>query len=109
MALRIRFQYPTGSKLGYSIEQLESGYVYDFDLNVFVLKSKTTTANMIKVLSEDTAPYLGRYLDTYYATPRFVFADGDYVVTVHDTAANNMVVAELAATMKDGDDRSPYA
>ena len=30
MALRIQFQYPTGSRLGYSIERLSDGSFYDF-------------------------------------------------------------------------------
>jgi len=31
MALRIRFQYPTGGSLGYSIERLADGLFFDFD------------------------------------------------------------------------------
>ena len=36
MALRIRFQYQTGSVLGYSIERLSDGSLYDFSTSTFV-------------------------------------------------------------------------
>lgn len=105
MALRIRFQYPTANTIGYSIEQLSSGYFYDSSLMVFVPRSKTNAANMIATLSEDVAPFVGRYFTTLYATPNFVFIDGDYVVTIHDMK-DNSVIAELSCTMRNGDDQS---
>lgn len=104
MALRIRFQYPTANKLGYSIEQLISGYVYDFNLTVFVPFAKTTVANMILPLPEMGAPFIGSYDYNMNNTPNFVFQDTDYVVKIHDTANNNLVLANLCATMRDGDD-----
>ncbi len=100
MSLRIRFQYPTGSKLGYSIERLSDGSLYDFSTSTFV----ATPATPISVLPEDIGNFIGRYKLTLTPTPASQFIDGDYVVTVHDQAAANAVVAELAATMHAGDD-----
>jgi hypothetical protein len=101
MALCIRFQYPTGSALGYSIERLADGNYYDFSTSEFV---GTTPATLIRALPESTGNFQGRYSDTFTPTPNDVFPNGDYVVTVHNTAASNMVVAELAATMFGGSD-----
>jgi len=100
MALRIRFQYPTGSQLGYSIERLNDGLFYDFSTSGFV----ATPATPIASLPEDSGLFLGRYKVTLNPTPVSQFTDGDYVITVHDQAASSNVVAELAATMHGGDD-----
>ena len=100
MALRIRFQYPTGSKLGYSLERLSDGTYYDFSTSTFV--ASPTTA--ISSLPEDGGNFLGRYKQTLSPTPASTFIDGDYVVTIHDQSASNNVVAELASTMHAGDD-----
>jgi hypothetical protein len=100
MSLRIRFQYPTGSQLGYSIERLNDGSFYDFSTSTFVAVPTTPIAS----LPEDTGKFVGRYKITLTPTPVAQFADGDYAVTVHDQAASNHVVAQLAATMHAGDD-----
>ena len=50
MPLRIRFQYPTGSSLGYSIERLSDGTFFDFADSTF----KATPATLIASLPEDT-------------------------------------------------------
>ncbi len=100
MALRIRFQYPTGSKLGYSIERLGDGLLYDFSNGMFT--SSPTTA--IAGLPEDAGVFAGRFKLTLSPTPVAQFADGDYVVTIHDQGASNNVVAELGTTMRGGDD-----
>jgi hypothetical protein len=100
MALRIRFQYPTASLLGYSIERLNDGSFYDFSNSTFV----AVPATPIAVLPEDAGIFLGRYKLTLTPTPVAQFTDGDYVVTVHDQAASSSVVAELGATMHAGDD-----
>ena len=102
MSLRIRFQYPTGSKLGYSIERLSDGSLYDFSTGAFA----GSPATPITSLSEDIGNFLGRYKATLTPTPVSQFTDGDYVVTVHDQNASNNVVAELGATMHAGDDAS---
>ena len=104
MALRIRFQYPTGSKLGYSIERLIDGSFYDFSTGTFV----AAPATPINSLPEDAGNFLGRYKATLTPTPVAQFSDGDYVVTVHDQSASNNVVAELAATMHSGDDATVF-
>jgi hypothetical protein len=100
MSLRIRFQYPTGSKLGYSIERLSNGSFYDFSTSTFVASPTTPIAT----LPEDTGIFAGRFKLTLTPTPSTQFTDGDYVVTVHNQAASSAVVAELAATMHAGDD-----
>jgi hypothetical protein len=102
MSLRIRFQYPTGSKLGYSIERLSDGSLYDFSTSTFV----ATPTTLISSLPEDSGSFLGRYKMTLTPTPAAQFTDGDYVVTVHDQANTNNVVAELGATIHAGDDES---
>ncbi len=100
MALRIRFQYPTGSQLGCSIERLSDGSFYDFTTTTFVASPTT----LINSLPEDTGNFAGRFKLTLTPTPTAQFSDGDYVVTIHNMAQSNMVVAELAATMHAGDD-----
>lgn len=100
MALRIRFQYPTGSQLGYSMERLSDGLFYDFSTSGFV----TTPATPISSLPEDSGIFHGRYKITLNLTPVAQFTDGDYVISIHDQAASSNVVAELASTMHAGDD-----
>lgn len=100
MALNVRFQYPTGSSLGVSIERLSDGLLYDFADGTF----KGSPGTLIQAVAEDVAPFLGRYKATLTPTPEAQFSDGDYVVTVHDAANAGQVVAELGATMKGGSD-----
>jgi hypothetical protein len=100
MALRIRFQYPSGSSLGYSIERLADGLYFDFSNSTFSL----SPATLIVPLPEDTVNFLGRYKVTLNPTPGSQFTNGNYVVTVHNLAASNVVVAELATVMQNGDD-----
>ena len=100
MALRIRFQYPTGSGLGYSIERLTDGLLFDFADSTF----KAAPTTLIAALPEDSGNFLGRYKVTLAPTPVAQFTDGHYAVTVHDQKNSNAVVAELAATMRNGDD-----
>lgn len=100
MSLRIRFQYQTGSKLGYSIERLSDGSFYDFSTSTFV----ATPTTLISSLPEDSGSFLGRYKLTMNPTPVAQFTDGDYAITIHDEANSNNVVAELGATMHAGDD-----
>ncbi len=104
MALRIRFQYPTGSQLGYSIERLGDGMLYDPSDGTF----KAAPASPIAGLPEDTGIFAGRYKATLSPTPTVQFTDGDYVVTVHDQGASGAVVAELAATLHGGDDATVF-
>jgi hypothetical protein len=100
MALRIRFQYPTGSKLGYSIERLNDGLLYDSSNSTFV----ATPSTLISPLPEDSGSFIGRYKATLTSTPAAQFTNGDYVVTVHDLANSDAVVAELGATFYAGND-----
>ena len=104
MALRIRFQYPTASRLGYSIERLSDSMLYDFSNSTFV----ASPATPISPLPEDAGIFIGRYRSTLSPTPSSQFSDGDYVVTVHDQASSSAVVAELAATFHSGDDATAF-
>ena len=105
MPLRIRYQYPPGSALGYSIERLSDGTFFDFNDSTF--KANPTT--LITALPEDTGSFAGRYKVTLASTPTAQFADGDFAVSVHNTAAANTVVAELAVVMRSGSDATTFA
>lgn len=102
MPLRIRFQYPTGQKLGYSVERLSDGTLLDFADGTF--KPLAQAAQPIQDLPEDSGIFAGRYRLTLESTPAEQFSDGNYAVTVHDLAAKDTVVAQLAATFAGGDD-----
>ena len=99
MPIRIRYQYPTGSKLGYSIERLSDGTFFDFNSATFL----ATPTTLISVLPEDTGSFLGRYKTTLTSTPSAQFTDGDYAVTIHNTVTNT-VAGELAVVMHAGND-----
>jgi len=100
MALRIRYQYPTGSLLGYSVERLGDGTFFDFNDSTF----KASPTTLVAALPEDTGSFAGRYKITLASTPASQFTDGDYAVTIHNTAALNAVVGELAVVMHAGSD-----
>jgi len=105
MAMRIRFQYQPGNALGYSIERLADGLLYDFastgpTAGTFVAAPATPIAN----LPADSANFYGRYKVTLTATPAAQFVNGDYSVTIHNTTAGNAVVAQLGVVMNNGDD-----
>jgi hypothetical protein len=104
MALRIRFQYPTGSQLGYSIERLVDGLLYDFSTSTFVASPTTT----ITSLPEDTGVFKGRYKTTLSPTPSAQFTNGDYAVTIHDQGNSSNVLAELGVTMYSADDGTAF-
>lgn len=109
MSLRIRFAYPTGSKLAYSIERLNDGLLYDFATSAFDAAPAQPTAP----LPEDTGIFAGRYKATLTPTPEAQFTDGDYVVTIHSQGEMAIqiadVQAELAVTMHGGDDATYFA
>lgn len=102
MALRVRFQYPTLSKLGLSIERLSDGLFYDWSTTTFL----AAPTLLIQAIPENVAPFLAQYKLTITETHPEVFTDGDYTISVHDVGESSQVVAELGATMKDGDDAS---
>lgn len=106
MALRIRFQYQTGAALGYSIERLSDGLFWDFAASGVGTGQSFTPSpgSLLSSLPEDAGIYAGRYKAVLLQTPTDQFTDGDYCVTIHDTANSNTVVAELVTTMHGGDD-----
>jgi len=108
MALRIRFQYPTGARLGYSIERLADGLLYDPADGTF----KAAPSAPILPLPEDSGIFAGRYKATLAPTPPVQFLDGDYCVTVHNapeaSAGIADVVADLMTVMHGGDDATVF-
>jgi hypothetical protein len=104
MALRIRYQYPTGSSLGYSIERVSDGTFFDFQTSAF----SATPTTLIATLPEDSGNFAGRYKQTLSPTPQSQFTNGDYVVTIHNTSASNLVVGELVVAMFGGDDATVF-
>lgn len=105
MALRIRFQYQSGSSLGYSIERLSDGLYFDFSPTGLTAGSFTgSPTTRVASLPEDSGDFTGRYKATLATTPATQFSDGGYCVTIHNTASSNAVVAELEIEMHGGDD-----
>lgn len=107
MALRVRFQFTAGAKLGISIEQLSTGLKYDFGTNTFV----AAPAAEITPIVEGSGIYSGCHALTMTATPPAIFTDGDYCVYIHKLdvlALEASVQAILACTMFNGDDATVF-
>ena len=100
MALRIRFLGPTGSTLGYSIERLSDGSLYDFSTSLFTSGTPTTP---LQSLPENTPSFPGQFKATLSPTPVAQFTNGDYAITVVDQVAN-LCVGVVGAVMSGGDD-----
>lgn len=100
MGMRIRFQYPTGRTLGYSIERLADGFLFDPSDSTF----KASPASPVAPLPEDVGVFAGRYKVTLTPTPVAQFADGDYAITIHDVGGSGRVVGQLACLFRSGDD-----
>ena len=100
MALRIRYQFQTASALGYSIERLSDGFYFDFNDTTF----KLNPTLLISTLPEDSGSFVGRYRVNLVSTPTAQFTDGDYVVTIHNTASTNTVVGQFGVVMHGGSD-----
>ena len=104
MALRIRFQYPTGALLGYSIERLSDGSLFDFTDSRF----RASPASPIAILPEDSGNFVGRYKLTLAPIDTVQFLNGDYVITIHDRNASNLVLAQLPCVLFNGDDATVF-
>lgn len=100
MALRIRFQGPTGSTLAYSIERLSDGSLYDFSTSQFTSGTPTTP---LQSLPENTPTFPGQYRATLSPTPVAQFTNGDYAITVINKGANTCI-GVLPVVMSGGDD-----
>jgi hypothetical protein len=105
MSLRIRFCYPTGQSLAYSVERLADGLTFDFANHGFDATPTTRSAPLVEGSAQ--ASSLGLYSATL-ASPSTSFADGDYCVYVHDAAFAGQVVAALASTIYEGDDATLF-
>ncbi len=103
MGLRIRFQSPTAASLGYSIERLADGSLFDFADSTF----KAAPGTITSPLAEDSGLFAGRYRATLAPTPSSQFVDGDYAITVHDLTSR-LVVGQLGAAMHAGDDATVF-
>jgi hypothetical protein len=100
VALRIRFLGSTGSTLGFSIERLSDGSLFDFSTSQFTSGTPTTA---LQSLPENTPSFPGQYKATLSSTPVAQFTNGDYAITVVDQMAN-FCVGVLHAVMSGGDD-----
>ncbi len=99
MAFRIRYAYPPGFSLGYSIERLIDGLYYDFADSTF----KATATTPVNALSVLAGNYVGLYRDTVTSTPQAQFTNGEYSVNIHNMASANAIVGLLGMTMYNGD------
>lgn len=100
MALRLRFLGPTGSSLGYSIERLSDGSLYDFSTSQFTSGTPTTP---LRSLPENLPGFPGQFKATLSPTPVAQFSNGDYAITVIDQVAN-ISIGQIAVVMSGGDD-----
>lgn len=100
MALSIRYQSQAGSSLGYFVERMSDGTYLDFNDSTF----KVNPTALIATLPEDSGSFAGRYRVNLTSTPASQFTDGDYVVTIHNTATANSVVGQLGVVMHAGSD-----
>jgi hypothetical protein len=100
VALRIRFLGPTGSTLGFSIERLSDGSIYDFSTSQFTSGTPTTPQQS---LPENTPGFPGQYKATLSSTPVSQFTNGDYSITVVDQQAN-LCIGVAHTVMSNGDD-----
>ena len=88
MPITVRFPYATGASLGYSLERLADGLLFDFTGATFV----SSPATLVASLPELTPNFPGLYGATLTSTPTAQFPDGDYSLNVHDTNDANLVV-----------------
>jgi hypothetical protein len=102
MALHIAWQASPGQALGYAVTRLSDGLGLDFADGTF----KANPGTPVAALTEGSGIYAGLYQATLDPTPVEQFPDGEYQVTIHDTAAANVLVAGglLAALLHGGDD-----
>lgn len=102
MSLRIRYQYITGARLGFSVERLADGLFLDHSSMTFKASPTQTIANM----TEGTSPFKGLYRATLGNTPVSVFTNGQYAIGIHGLDNSNLVISLLLSSMIDGDDNS---
>jgi|GEM_PF-4675853 len=101
MPLRIRFQYVTGSNLGFAVERLADGLLLDQTDNTF----KANPGQPVTPLTESASPRLGMYRATINTTPVAQYSNGNYAVSIHDLSTPSQnVIAMLMAQMISGDD-----
>ena len=104
--LHLRFQYDSGNQLSFSVERLSDGLFFDFSPGVMAFSA--SPGSLTFPLPEDAGAFRGRYKANLATNA--AFADGDYVVTIHDqvrlAASETSVVAELVSTLRAGDDET---
>jgi hypothetical protein len=110
MGLHIRFQYQTACSLGFSVERLKDGFLYDFATAGATAGTFCTTPSIgTTSLPEDTGNFVGRYKADLTLTPLNQFTDGEYCVSIHNLATNNIVVGELSVELHNGDDAPVFS
>lgn len=109
MALRVRFQYQTGSSLGFSIERLVDGTFWDFASTGSTAQTFTATpTQQILPIPEGSGVLLGSYNYTLTSTPSTQFTDGDFAIRIHNSNNANETIGILGAVMYNGDDEPDF-
>ena len=98
-SLRIRFVATTGRSLACRVERLRDGWLYDFATSGLIFTTSPTQP--FGVIPEVTS---GLYATKIWPTPSSIFTDGNYSVTLHDSALNYQAIGIASATMASGDD-----
>ncbi len=111
MGISVLYESEPGLDLGFSLERLSDSQVFDFGTGAFSASPASHVADLPEVT---TGPYAGqgRYearlggspptLGSALALDPAVFPDGDYCITVHDSAAANVELAVLPLTLGGG-------
>src|SRR4051812_42070198 len=99
MAIRVRMTSQAQQELGYSIERLADGLLYDFADGTF----KSTPTTLIGPLVEGSGAFAGRYSATLDPTPIAQFPNGEYAVSAH-LGPDGPTLDIAACPLVDGDD-----
>ena len=106
MALRIRYNYKSGSELVYCIERLSDKAYYNFQNNSF---QKVVAGNFTGVLTENQVNLLkGIFSGGIDNTPVDIFPNGNYAVYIINSKTKKVIDA-LQCSMIDGDDGNLFA
>lgn len=109
MPMRFRFQYSSGSNLGFSVERLADGLFFDFATSGSTAQTFCSTpTQQIMPVTEGAGVLLGSYNYTITNTPATVFTDGDYALRIHNIASADMVVGLIGDVMYNGDDEPVF-
>jgi hypothetical protein len=99
MALRVTWIDDAGASRGFSIQRVADGLRYDPADGAF----KVSPAAPVMALAAGSGDFAGTYAATLADTPTTDWLEGDYLVTIHDTAAANAVVGAMGVVMHAAD------